>query len=55
MAALKETQNGGEAAKTVPNDEYGVIKFTKKSKKTSILVNLVAETMNLKPWTSEFL
>ena len=52
---MKETQNGGEAAKAVPNDEYGVIKFTKKSKKNSIIVNLVAETMNLKPWTSEFL
>ena len=52
---MKETKNGGEAAKAVPNDEYGVIKFTKKSKKNSIIVNLVAQTMNLKPWTSEFL
>lgn len=49
---IKETQNGAEAAKAVLNDEYGVIKFTKNSKKNSILVNLVAETMNLMPWTS---
>jgi len=52
---MQETQNGGEAAKGGPNDECGVIKFTKKSKKNNILVNLVAETMNLMPCTSEFL
>ncbi|MFM7857877.1 MAG: hypothetical protein ACKO96_39635 [Flammeovirgaceae bacterium] len=52
---MKDAKNGGEAANAVPNDEYGVIKFTKKSKKNNILVNLVAETMNLMPRTSEFL
>lgn len=53
---MKDTQTGGEAANAVvPNDEYGVIKFTKISKKNNILVSLVAETMNLMPWTSEFL